>query len=91
MDTGAVASSTTPRKEHLSYTRDLTKGVSGDDVQALQTFLIENGFAISGGATGYFGDQTKAALASFQLKHGINPAQGYFGPRTRELLEAFSI
>jgi peptidoglycan hydrolase-like protein with peptidoglycan-binding domain len=65
------------------FTRDLTLGSSGSDVTSLQTFLIGQGFTIPAGATGYFGMQTKAALASYQAAHGIAPAAGYFGPVTR--------
>lgn len=65
------------------FTRDLTLGSQGSDVTALQSFLISNGFAIPAGATGYFGSQTKAALASYQAAHAIVPAAGYFGPITR--------
>ena len=63
--------------------RDLTIGMSGDDVKALQTILIAQGHAIPAGATGLFGPQTQAALAAYQKKVGLTPAQGYFGPKTR--------
>jgi peptidoglycan hydrolase-like protein with peptidoglycan-binding domain len=66
-----------------TFARDLTLGSSGGDVTELQNFLIKQGFPISAGATGYFGAQTKAALASYQAAHGIVPAAGYFGPVTR--------
>ncbi len=66
-----------------TYTRDLTIGSRGTDVIALQTFLISKGFSIPAGPTGYFGIQTRAALAAFQAANGISPAAGYFGPITR--------
>ncbi|HEY4502593.1 MAG TPA: peptidoglycan-binding domain-containing protein [Candidatus Paceibacterota bacterium] len=66
-----------------TYTRDLTDGSTGADVTALQNMLIGAGFSIPAGATGYFGSQTKAALAAYQSAHGISPAVGYFGPITR--------
>lgn len=62
---------------------DLAIGRSGGDVVALQKFLISRGYVIPAGATGYFGVQTRAALASFQAAQGIAPAVGYFGPITR--------
>ncbi|HVW71899.1 MAG TPA: peptidoglycan-binding domain-containing protein, partial [Candidatus Paceibacterota bacterium] len=58
------------------------------DVSALQSFLISQGYSIPAGATGYFGGQTRAALAAYQKAHGITPAAGYFGPRTRAYLTA---
>ncbi len=71
------------------FTRDLDVGSSGQDVVALQAFLIaENEGAqaralAAAGATGYFGTITKAALAEYQAANGISPAAGYFGPLTR--------
>jgi peptidoglycan hydrolase-like protein with peptidoglycan-binding domain len=70
------------------FTADLTMGRSGSDVTRLQNFLISEGYGISAGATGYFGGQTAAALASFQAAHAISPAVGYFGPLTRNKVNA---
>jgi peptidoglycan hydrolase-like protein with peptidoglycan-binding domain len=67
----------------VTFTRDLTMGSRGADVTSLQTWLIGKGFSIPAGATGYFGAQTRAALAAFQAANGIAPAAGYFGPITR--------
>ncbi|HVX91411.1 MAG TPA: peptidoglycan-binding protein [Candidatus Paceibacterota bacterium] len=64
-------------------TRDITLGAQGADVTALQQFLIAHGFTIPAGATGYFGAQTRAALAAYQKARGIAPAAGYYGPLTR--------
>lgn len=72
----------------VTFTRDLTNGSSGADVTALQNWLIKNGFAISAGATGYFGPQTVAALAKYQASAGIVPASGYFGAITRAKVNA---
>lgn len=72
-----------------SFVRDLTLGSQGQDVIALQTFLIAEGkgakaAALAGtGATGYFGAMTQAALVEYQGAAGINPTSGYFGPLTR--------
>lgn len=74
-----------------NFTRDLRLGMSGDDVTALQQFLIQNGYSIPAGATGYFGLQTQAALSKFQLDNGITPAVGYFGPITRALVNTGTI
>lgn len=72
----------------VTFTRDLTIGSTGADVTALQTWLIAKGFSIPAGATGYFGAQTKAALAAFQAANAITPAAGYFGPITRAKVAA---
>jgi peptidoglycan hydrolase-like protein with peptidoglycan-binding domain len=84
----ATATTTTTTTTSASFTRDLTLGSTGADVTALQTWLISAGFSIPAGATGYFGAQTKAALASYQAAHSISPAAGYFGPITRAAVAA---
>ena len=71
-----------------TFTRSLTLGSKGADVTALQTWLINKGYSIPAGATGYFGGQTKAAVAAFQAANGITPAAGYFGPVTRAAVNA---
>ncbi|PIW96259.1 hypothetical protein COZ83_01845, partial [Candidatus Kaiserbacteria bacterium CG_4_8_14_3_um_filter_50_23] len=55
-------------------------GSTGADVTCLQNALIAGGFSIPAGATGYFGTQTRAAVASWQSSKNIAPAVGYFGP-----------
>lgn len=72
----------------VTFTRDLTINSTGNDVTALQTWLIGKGFAIPAGATGFFGVQTRAALAAYQAANGISPAAGYFGPITRAKVNA---
>lgn len=74
----------------VSFSRDLTLGATGSDVTALQNWLISKGYAISAGATGYFGVQTQAAVAKYQAANGIAPAAGYFGPTTRAHVNAAS-
>lgn len=72
-----------------AFSRDLTVGVRGEDVAALQRYLIEKNAGASAralasiGATGYFGQLTKSALAEFQAVMGILPSAGYFGAKTR--------
>ncbi len=68
------------------FTRDLTLKSKGDDVSALQSYLIASGFAIKDAPTGYFGVLTRSALAAFQKAHSITPAAGYFGAKTRALV-----
>jgi peptidoglycan hydrolase-like protein with peptidoglycan-binding domain len=73
---------------------DLTVGSRNGDVTILQEFLISQakGSAASAlsaaGATGYFGQLTRAALAEYQKAVGIKPASGYFGPLTRAYLKS---
>lgn len=73
--------------EEYTFSRDLSAGVSGDDVTALQSWLISSGYdipAISSNAAlkGYFGSQTRQALMKYQKSIGL-PNTGYFGPLTR--------
>jgi len=77
--------------------RDLKLGMKGSDVEALQEFLIEakagpQALALAKmGATAYFGNQTKKALAEYQSKAGIAPASGYFGPKTKEYVTKVAV
>ncbi|RLI67497.1 MAG: hypothetical protein DRP02_14370, partial [Candidatus Gerdarchaeota archaeon] len=80
------------------FTRNLTVGMSGDDVKALQEILIAEGTWTRPdiGATGYFGPITKASLAAFQDKYaaeilhplGLTKGTGYFGPSTRSYISS---
>jgi len=67
-----------------SFSRDLTLGSKGDDVTCLQNYLTGTGhFTYSGGATGYFGPITQAAVAAWQTANAVTPPAGYFGPISR--------
>jgi peptidoglycan hydrolase-like protein with peptidoglycan-binding domain len=73
-----------------AFSRNLTMGMTGMDVKALQQFLNTRGFSIAASGAGsaglettVFGAKTKAALAKFQAVNGIVPAAGYFGVLTR--------
>lgn len=66
-----------------TFTGDLDVGMSGPQVTALQNWLIKKGYAVPAGATGFYGGQTKAAVAAYQKANGISPAVGMFGPKTR--------
>ncbi|MEK7187930.1 MAG: hypothetical protein AAB691_03755 [Patescibacteria group bacterium] len=69
------------------FTRDLTLGARGDDVQKLQDFLQSKPAAAwptGQVSTGYFGPLTQQSLARYQASVGITPAAGYFGPITRQ-------
>jgi len=73
---------------------NLVRGSSGDDVRILQQFLISQNKGPAAqslanvGATAYFGDLTRAAVAEFQANVGISPALGNFGPITRAYISA---
>ena len=87
VNTEAVTTTTTNQGQVLgaavyNFAKDLTIGSRGVDVTALQQFLIDNGFSIPAGATGYFGAQTKAAAVAFQKARGISQT-GYVGSLTR--------
>jgi hypothetical protein len=83
-----TTTTTTTTASATTFSRDLTIGSTGADVTALQAWLISKGFSIPAGATGYFGMQTKAAVAAYQAANGITPAAGYFGPITRAKVNA---
>jgi N-acetylmuramoyl-L-alanine amidase len=57
----------------------------GDDVLALQTWLLERGFDV-GRCDGIFGAATEAALVEFQRNVGLK-ADGIFGPKTLRAIE----
>ena len=69
--------------------RDLEFGMEGTDVRLLQNLLVSENAGPAAqtlqnvGPNGYFGNNTRAALAEYQAIHGIVPASGYFGPVTR--------
>lgn len=67
-----------------TFTRSLTVGSRGDDVTCLQNYLTGTShYTYSGGATGYFGNVTKNAVAAWQAANGVSPAVGYFGSISR--------
>lgn len=55
-------------------------GLDNASVTRVQQALIAEGFSISAGATGYFGDQTKAAYAQFQVSLGYSGADADGNP-----------
>ena len=68
---------------------ELSPGMSGPDVVALQEFLKTEGF-FTGEATGFYGMQTYNAVAAYQKSHGL-PAAGRVGPQTLVLLNQGSV
>jgi hypothetical protein len=76
------------------FNNDLTVGSSGQDILVLQRLLnkdattrvANSGNGSPGKETTYFGDATKIAVAKFQQKYGISPANGFVGTLTRQKL-----
>ena len=88
---------TTNAFSSYAFTRNLTIGSKGSDVETLQHYLNTHGFPVVvtsnyagslGYETEYFGTATQAALAEFQKSVGISPAVGYFGSITRKYLNS---
>lgn len=82
----ATVTTTTTTKTETAYyfTRTLSPGNRGEDVVALQKFLISTGFLKMSVPTGYYGTQTRSAVIAWQLANGIKPAAcGNFGPISR--------
>jgi peptidoglycan hydrolase-like protein with peptidoglycan-binding domain len=83
----ALAFGFTLSAHNMVYENDLKVGSTGSEVEHLQTWLIKNGFDIPAiskdkANAGYFGSQTRNAMASYQQSVGL-PNTGYFGPLTR--------
>jgi peptidoglycan hydrolase-like protein with peptidoglycan-binding domain len=77
--------------------RNLTIGSTGQDVWALQVFLLMNNILSPTGPRGaqltsptsYFGTQTAGALSEFQVFAGL-PATGFFSVLTRAVIQTFA-
>ena len=72
-----------------TFTRNLSIGMEGEDVRALQRFFNQKGYSVAlagagapGSETTYFGNLLQGALKKYQQAQGID-ATGYFGPLTR--------
>lgn len=69
-----------------TLTRELSLGMRGSDVSALQTFLASDTTIYPQGlVTGYYGFLTKAAVSNFQSRNGISSV-GRVGPATLPVL-----
>ncbi len=76
------------------FARNLSIGMKGDDVLALQKFLNKKGFLIArtgvgskGKETRLFGFATRSALIRFQKYYKIKPATGSFNLATRKFIQ----
>lgn len=83
---------TTQQQQGTAPTTNLQPGAQGTDVNALQNYLVQQGYLtpqqISGGQ-GVYGPQTTAAVAKLQKDLGIQAgsSQGYYGPQTQAALQ----
>ncbi len=87
-------------EEIISWSRNLSLGMRGDDVKALQEILIREDLwgKTEVGATGYFGPITQSAVINFQEKYAseiLTPLElvkgtGFIGLSTRAYLEKIS-
>lgn len=78
----------------ISITKNLGFGMAGDDVLALQFFLVSQGYLALKHTTGYFGNLTKEAVQSFQRTHHIAfsavSGYGFVGLKTRNRIAEIS-
>ena len=68
----------------------LVLGDQNDTVKKVQKLLIKYGYLASGSDTGYFGDQTEAAVKKFQKNNGLT-ADGNVGQKTMGVLTGNSV
>ncbi len=95
---GSEVVNATPTGESSNvFTRNLFRGLVGEDVRVLQKFLNNNGFFVSvsgagsmGSETTYFGGATESAVIKFQVAKNISPHLGYVGEITRKQIELVS-
>jgi peptidoglycan hydrolase-like protein with peptidoglycan-binding domain len=71
-----------------TFSKNLQYGDFNNDVEALQRFLIQQGFYPEAIISEYFGPLTRAAVVRFQQKYGITPGRGYVGSKTRAQIKA---
>ncbi len=76
--------------QDYSFNKNLSIGMRGADVTALQNALASAGY-FNQAATGYFGSVTKAAVMNYQRANSINPVSGFVGPLTRGVLNSTSV
>lgn len=73
-----------------SINRELSRGMSGQDVSMLQRLLKDLGYSV-GSVDGTFGAQTRSAVMSFQRNNGLK-ADGIAGARTiRRLVSSSAV
>ena len=76
----------TPIRIQATFSADLSKGTTNNDVTRLQQLLASDKLIYPEGlVTGYFGPATERAVKRFQAKYGIDQV-GRVGPATRAKL-----
>ncbi len=80
----ASQSSAPPAQSQFTFTLNLQRGSSGNEVTQLQKLLTKEGL-FSGDINGLYGPITMAAVTQFQGAHGISML-GTVGPATRAAL-----
>ena len=84
----ALSSQAIQSMETNIFIRNLSLGISGDDVKTLQELLVKDGFLPSYHTrTNFFGKLTKQAVITFQKHYNIQPALGFVGQLTRAKFE----
>lgn len=83
-----------PRLERIAAgsTADYLRiGNSGDEVKAVQLALIDRGYGIPDGATGYFGNQTSEAVVNYKTAEGLVPNDPVVGVGTLTKLDEYFV
>lgn len=79
------------------FSRNLSFGMTGDDINQLQRLLISQNkgpaalVLKNNGTTNYFGLLTLSAVIEFQKSANIIPAIGFFGPITRAYVATLTL
>lgn len=75
------------------FTKNLSFGMTDNEVKMLQKFLNDTGFIVTltgpgskNNETTRFGSATRSALIKYQKANNIKPATGFFGPVTRGIV-----
>ncbi len=82
---GVIGGAGYPHRVCALLNRNLSQGMSGDDVRGVQEFLQSEGF-LAANPTGYFGPMTAQAIVKWQAREGLAQA-GAFGPLSRERIK----
>jgi hypothetical protein len=86
-DGGSMSKSASETRKAVKIARALDKGVSGDDVAALQAVLaLDPAVYPEGVISGVYGPLTEEAVKRFQRKYGLEQV-GRVGPRTLVAIE----